>query len=255
MAAEADDAVRGLVAVGWTETEARVYCALLRNPRATGYELARESGLARANVYEALARLERRGAAARQDQGGVLRYEAVPFGQLARRVVEDIQEVVADAEEALARMKPALGTERTGVGVVVGERPVWNLARSLAAGAERALRLAQSGQDAGRLVADVDRALERGAVVTTLCLDGCRVPCDHCRGAVYRGGGERLPAATLFLAQDDRAALWCRVRKPAEREPVAVYATDPAFVAWLRAAYDNSIAAGQPMTKNGGDDA
>lgn len=50
---------------GFTSTESRVYVALLRISPATGYAVAREAGLARANTYTALERLAARGITAR----------------------------------------------------------------------------------------------------------------------------------------------------------------------------------------------
>jgi HTH-type transcriptional regulator, sugar sensing transcriptional regulator len=50
---------------GFTSTESRVYLALLKVSPATGYTVAREAGLARANTYGALERLAARGIAAR----------------------------------------------------------------------------------------------------------------------------------------------------------------------------------------------
>jgi len=43
-----------LAAVGFSSQEARVYVALLQHPSATGYELAKTTGLQRANVYQVL---------------------------------------------------------------------------------------------------------------------------------------------------------------------------------------------------------
>ena len=46
-----------LNAVGFSPHEARVYVALLQQPSATGYELAKAAGLPRANVYQVLSGL------------------------------------------------------------------------------------------------------------------------------------------------------------------------------------------------------
>jgi HTH-type transcriptional regulator, sugar sensing transcriptional regulator len=49
--------VEELTALGFSPHAARVYVALLRQPAATGYEVARVAGLPRANVYQVLAGL------------------------------------------------------------------------------------------------------------------------------------------------------------------------------------------------------
>lgn len=70
-------ALETLVTLGLTPTQARVYLTLLADGAATGYAVARSSGLARANVYQALSVLVQRGLASRHDApGGV--YRATP---------------------------------------------------------------------------------------------------------------------------------------------------------------------------------
>src|SRR5579864_4996172 len=56
------DLMESLVAVGFTEYEAKIYLELLRNNPATGYQLAKSAGIPRSMVYEALGRLRNRGA-------------------------------------------------------------------------------------------------------------------------------------------------------------------------------------------------
>ncbi|MEJ2150164.1 MAG: helix-turn-helix domain-containing protein, partial [Chloroflexota bacterium] len=56
------DLLTKLVAVGFTEYEAKVYVALLQEYPATGYQISKKSGVPRSMVYEALGRLHARGA-------------------------------------------------------------------------------------------------------------------------------------------------------------------------------------------------
>ena len=51
-----------LAALGFTDTEALLYCELVRSGPASGYRLAKAVGKARANVYQALSQLTQRGA-------------------------------------------------------------------------------------------------------------------------------------------------------------------------------------------------
>src|SRR5689334_505473 len=55
-------AIESLLGLGFTETEAQVYCALARDGAASGYKLAKATGKARANVYQALSTLAQKGA-------------------------------------------------------------------------------------------------------------------------------------------------------------------------------------------------
>ena len=53
--------------LGWSEYEAKCYIALLKTGPATGYRVAKESGVPSAKVYEVLSRLADKGAV-KQDQ-------------------------------------------------------------------------------------------------------------------------------------------------------------------------------------------
>lgn len=56
------EAEQALTALGFTELEARIYCALLTSGPATGYRLAKLVGKAPPNVYQALSALARKAA-------------------------------------------------------------------------------------------------------------------------------------------------------------------------------------------------
>ena len=71
-----------LQALGFGEYEARAYVALLKHSPLNGYELAKDSGLPRANVYSVLGRLEERGAVVRLDTPSGTRYSAIPPSEL-----------------------------------------------------------------------------------------------------------------------------------------------------------------------------
>jgi sugar-specific transcriptional regulator TrmB len=60
-----ENAYESLKAIGFGEYEARVYCALLSQSPANGYQVSSRSGVPRAKVYETLNRLVVRGAAVR----------------------------------------------------------------------------------------------------------------------------------------------------------------------------------------------
>jgi sugar-specific transcriptional regulator TrmB len=73
-----------LTSFGFTPTESLVYEVLLKHGPGTGYALAREAGLARANAYSALEGLVTKGAA-RVEAGRPRRYRPeTPAGVIAR---------------------------------------------------------------------------------------------------------------------------------------------------------------------------
>src|SRR5215210_1157015 len=73
-----------LTSFGFTPTESLVYEVLLKHGPGTGYAIAREAGLARANAYSALEGLVTKGAA-RVEAGRPRRYRSEhPAGLIAR---------------------------------------------------------------------------------------------------------------------------------------------------------------------------
>jgi sugar-specific transcriptional regulator TrmB len=73
-----EDIVASLQRLGFGEYEAKAYIALLQRSPLTGYELAKVSGLPRANVYAVLPKLEEKGAVLRVDTPAGPRYSPVP---------------------------------------------------------------------------------------------------------------------------------------------------------------------------------
>lgn len=99
---------------GFTPTETRVYEVLLRLGAATGYAVSKTAGLARANTYQALDGLVRRGAA-RRSATIPARYAALTpdavIGELERAMRRDL-----DALQQTLRALPREGAvEQTAV--------------------------------------------------------------------------------------------------------------------------------------------
>ncbi len=72
------DPIERLVALGFSEYEAKAYVALLRKSPVTGYELAKLSGVPRSMIYEVLGKLVARGAAMTLHQEDSVKYAPVP---------------------------------------------------------------------------------------------------------------------------------------------------------------------------------
>ena len=80
-----------LQGVGFTEYEARVYLGLLQKSPATAYEVAKQHGLPRPNVYTVLETLERRGAVQRVSEDPVRMVPVDPqtlFDRISRTMAE-----------------------------------------------------------------------------------------------------------------------------------------------------------------------
>jgi len=85
---------------GFTPTEDRVYKALLSLGPATGYAVAQELGIARANVYHSLENLVRQGAA-RKSSTRPVRYSASGPSALVAEIERSFKRDLGDLEDAL----------------------------------------------------------------------------------------------------------------------------------------------------------
>lgn len=89
--------------LGFTEYEAKVYLALLDHNPATGYQISKQSGVPRSMVYEALGRLNQRGAVLRADEGRANLYRPIPPDALLDRIEHEHHQVVGELRKRLKR--------------------------------------------------------------------------------------------------------------------------------------------------------
>jgi len=180
MTAVADSLVR----LGFSRYEAQAYLTLLRKSPMNGYELAKESGVPRPNIYGILERLEERGAVMRAEDARGTHFIPIASEELLARLHSEFGRTVADAKALLAET-----SERSPWQPVMNARgygPAIALAQDLVRNAAQELLLAVWPQEAAALDAEVLDAEARGVRITTLCLAGCPHSCGHCHGEVHR---------------------------------------------------------------------
>src|SRR5579864_3881046 len=97
---EADSPEQALAGLGFTDTEAAVYCELLRAAPSTGYRLAHAIGKAPANVYQALASLSQKGAVLVEDREARA-YRATPPDELLAMLKHSFDGRAVEARAAL----------------------------------------------------------------------------------------------------------------------------------------------------------
>jgi predicted transcriptional regulator len=178
------DVVALLLQLGFTEYEARAYLALLQRSPLNGYELAKVSGLPRANIYAVLQRLEERGAVVRIETPDGSRYAPVAPSELTQRIASRFQNVLGAAQQALADLATPANPEY--VWNIRGYTPLLDHAQVLLDTTQQRLLVAVGRQEASALAEGVAQAAQRGVEVVTLCLDECREECGNCRGTICR---------------------------------------------------------------------
>jgi predicted transcriptional regulator len=176
--------VEALQRLGFAEYEARAYVALVKRSPLNGYELAKASGIPRANVYGVIERLAARRAVVRLDELGGTRYAPVAPAELLTRLGNEFEQTVTETSRALEALETA--TEHEPVWNVRGYPALLDQARAALRAAHRSLLIAVWPQEASALRADVEAAAERNVTITTLCMAACERECGGCRGRLHR---------------------------------------------------------------------
>jgi predicted transcriptional regulator len=193
-----------LMRLGFSEYEARAYTALVQRSPLNGYEIAKDSGVPRANIYAVLDKLMARNAIKRFESAGGTRYTAVDPTKLTRNLAREHDRTLREAERSLESISAPPAFDY-----------VWNAegydaflarARATIASAKKDLVVAVSPPEAAALGADLAARGESGVRITTLCLNGCLVKCDGCTEPVYRfkivEGTEKRWAVIVADGQD-----------------------------------------------------
>jgi predicted transcriptional regulator len=102
---------QALGALGFTDTEAAVYCELLRAAPSTGYRLAHAIGKAPANVYQALAALSQKGAVLVEDKDART-YRATPPDELLAMLQQSFEGRATEARSALESLHAPVADDR-----------------------------------------------------------------------------------------------------------------------------------------------
>ncbi|NTU79780.1 MAG: TrmB family transcriptional regulator [Chloroflexales bacterium] len=149
-----------LAALGLTEYESKVYLALLSENPATGYQISKSSGVPRSMVYEALGRLEARGAALKSEEEKATLYRPVSPALLLDRYEREARERAAALRTELL---PLYHHEATGrLWNFSGRREALAYAGELIDGAQRELMLVFTDADVEALRPRLEAAHARG---------------------------------------------------------------------------------------------
>lgn len=106
------DLLSDLTGIGFTEYEAKVYLALLRENPATGYQLSKKAGVPRSMVYEALGRLHARGAVLKTDDHRAMLFRPVPPDILLDRYEREQHNLIDGLRDNLLKLYQAQEEDR-----------------------------------------------------------------------------------------------------------------------------------------------
>lgn len=111
---------------GFTGVEAQIYEALLRRGAMTGYEVSKETGISRSNVYSSLAALTDKGAAY-LSEGEATKYIAVEVDKFTDHHLEDLR----NKAKLLKQMAPQPVEDKEGYITIKGYRHIQDKIRDL----------------------------------------------------------------------------------------------------------------------------
>jgi predicted transcriptional regulator len=191
--------------LGFSEYEARAYLALLQRNPLNGYELAKVSGLPRANIYAVLQKLEERAAVVRVDTPQGSRYAPVAPTELTQRIASRFQDVLGATQHALEDLATPVNTQH--VWSIQGHTALLDHARALIDATDDHLLVAIGRREASALAEPLARGAARGAAMTTLCLDECPAECGGCRGTIYRSCAMQVAEQRWLVIVSDQAEM------------------------------------------------
>lgn len=174
-----------LTSFGLSRPEAQIYAVLLSHGAMTGYEVSKETGISRSNVYAALQSLAEKGAAC-LIQGEAARYTAVPV----REFTENTMKALGEKAAYLVSHAPERRIEADGYITIQGDVNIRNrMRRMLSETQHRLYLLAPSSVVAG--FADELEALLRGGKKVVLLTDGADRELLYRLGALMDGAAPR----------------------------------------------------------------
>ena len=152
--------IEQLMAIGMTEYEAKVYVALLPEYPVTGYQLSKDAGIPRSMVYEALGRLEQRGAVLKTQEEKAALYRPIPPATLLDRHADEAERRIADLRAELMPLYSYREDDR--VWNFSGRKEALSFAVEVIGRAKRELMLVLSDPDLHVLRNPLGAAYERG---------------------------------------------------------------------------------------------
>lgn len=158
--------IADLMAIGFTEYEAKVYTTLLREHPATGYQLGKRAGIPRSMVYEALGRLEARGAVLKSTENKSALYRPLPPEALLERYQQEHRRLMQSLQESLHQLYTARDEEL--LWTTTGREAVLAYAGQMIREAQSEIMLVLADTDLEALRDEIVAACERGIAVNTL---------------------------------------------------------------------------------------
>ncbi len=155
--------LEGLMKFGLTRQEAVIYLTLYKAGEMTGYEVAKNTGISRSNVYSALSGLADKGAAY-LEEGSSSKYQSVPVDEFCTNKIRELNR----QKEYLVQNIPSTKEKEIGYITISGCTNIWNKAENMIREAKMRIYLSASGQVIAKLQDALFNALEKDIKVVLI---------------------------------------------------------------------------------------
>lgn len=153
---EENRVLSGLVMFGLTRQEVNIYLCLYQNGELTGYEVAKQTGISRSNVYSALAGLTDKGAAYLA-QGASSKYVAVPIEEFCKNKIRYLKQ----EQEYLLKNIPTMKEQEIGYITIEGYKNIWDKIINMIRSADKRIYISASYQTIEKLMKELQDAVNR----------------------------------------------------------------------------------------------
>ncbi len=221
-----ESVVDHLTELGFSGAEAAVYVALLAEPKATGYRIARLAGKPVPNTYKALDALHKKGAIIVDETGRGRTYTALPVGEFFEGMKHRLDTMRVHLEEELKGL--AMGAVEGGIYQLNTQDQVYGRAKTLLREARSVALVDIFPTPLEHLRADIEAAAKRGVHVWAMVylpgdVKGCEVIAPK-KPALHL---EIWKADWMNIIVDSREALYSLLKRDGTGVHRAVWIKDP----------------------------
>ncbi len=171
------DLLKKLLAIGFTEYEAKVYLALLRQSPSTGYQLSKAAGVPRSMVYEALGRLDGRGFVLKTIENRATLFRPLPPDVLLDRYEQENHELIRDLRAGMQELYTS--SDEKSIWSISGRSSVLSYATKMIQCAGQEILLVLADDDLAALRGDIEAACARNVSISALLSGQGQLDCGR----------------------------------------------------------------------------
>ena len=152
-----------LMEFGLTRQEATIYLNLMERGMQTGYEVSKQTGISRSNVYRALAGLVEKGAAYTSEENAT-KYMGIDVEEFCSNKIRRMEQY----KEILAVNMPKEHEETEGYLTVSGDEQIQHKIKNMLLSANKRVYLSMSAKNLKKFIPEISQLIEQKVKVVVL---------------------------------------------------------------------------------------